>query len=123
MTNGSNSRFDRIEKILKTMVRAPRERDEALAKARRERDEVMAKAQRERDIRSEKRHIHHERAISRIDARLTRFVKLGVQEARGQRRRMQALDEKITELAAAQLITEEKLQRFLSARRTNGNGT
>jgi hypothetical protein len=133
MNNGSNSRLDRIEKIIETMVRAQRdrdeamakaqhERDEAMAKAQRERDEAMAKAQRDRDIKSEKRHIHHDREISRIDARLSRLVNLGVLEARRHRVRMQALEEKITQIAAAQLITEEKLQRFLSWRGTNGNG-
>jgi hypothetical protein len=36
--------------------------------------------------------------------------------------RMQVLDEKITQLAAAQVITEEKLQRFISSLGTNGFG-
>jgi hypothetical protein len=122
MDNGSSPRLDRIEKIIETMVRAQRQRDQALAKAQRDRDEALAKAQRERDIKSDKRHAHHDREISRIDARLSRFVKLGVIEARRHRVRMQVLDEKITQLAAAQLVTEEKLQRFLSWRGTNGNG-
>jgi hypothetical protein len=103
------------------MVRAQRDRDEAMAKTQRERDEAVAKAQRERDIKSEKRHIHHDREISRIDARLSRLVNLGVLEARRHRVRMQALDETIKQIAAAQLVTEEKLQRFLSWRGTNGH--
>jgi hypothetical protein len=133
MNNGSNARLDRIEKIIGTMVRAQRDRDEAMAKAQRdrdegmaraqrERDEAMAKAQREREIESEKHHAYHDREISRIDARLSRFVKLGVIEARRHRVRMQVLDEKITQLAAAQVITEEKLQRFISSLSTNGFG-
>jgi hypothetical protein len=122
MDNGSSPRLDRIEKIIETMVRAQRDRDEAMAKTQRERDEAVAKAQRERDIKSEKRHIHHDREISRIDARLSRLVNLSVLEARRHRVRMQALDEKIKQIAAAQLVTEEKLQRFLSWRGTNGNG-
>jgi hypothetical protein len=36
---------------------------------------------------------------------------------------MQALDEQITQLAAAQLITEEKLQQFISSLGTNGFGS
>jgi DNA-binding GntR family transcriptional regulator len=100
MTNGSNARLDRIEKII----------------------EAMAKAQRERDMRSEKRHLEHERTINRVDARVTRFLRLGVKEARNQRRRIQVIDKKITQLAAAQLITEENLQQFLSWRGTNGSG-
>jgi hypothetical protein len=178
MDNGSNARLDRIEKIIATMVRAQRDRDEASAKAQRQRDEAMAKAQRQRDeamakaqrerdeamaraqferdestakaqlerdeatakaqrehdaamakaqhereIESEKHRAYHDREIRRIDARLSRFVKLGVEEARRHRVRMQALDEKITQLAAAQLITEEKLQRFISSLSTNGFGS
>ena len=155
MNNVSNARLDRIEKIIGTMVRAQRDRDEALAKAQRGRDEAMAKAQRERDqamakaqherdeamakaqrqrdeemakaqhereIEWENHRAYHDREIRRIDARLSRFVKLGVEEARRHRVRMQALDEKITQLAAAQLITEEKLQRFISSLSTNGFG-
>jgi hypothetical protein len=137
MNNGSDARLDRIEKILETMIRAQRDRDEATAKAQRDRDEAqrkrdeaqrkrdeaLAKAQRERDIEWEKRHLHHDREIRRIDARLSRFVKLGVEEARRHRVRMQALDEKIKQLAAAQVVTEEKLQRFISSLGTNGFGS
>jgi hypothetical protein len=137
MNNGSDARLDRIEKILETTIRAQRDRDEATAKAQRDRDEAqrkrdeaqrkrdeaLAKAQRERDIEWEKRHLHHDREIRRIDARLSRFVKLGVEEARRHRVRMQALDEKIKQLAAAQVVTEEKLQRFISSLGTNGFGS
>src|SRR5579864_7667186 len=137
MNNGSNARLDRIEKIIETMVRAQRDRDEEMAKAQRERDEAqrrrdeaqrrreeaMAKAQREREIEWEKRHLYHDREIRRIDARLSRFVKLGVAEARNHRRRMQALDATIKQLAAAQVVTEEKLQRFISSLSTNGFGS
>lgn len=108
MDNGSSPRLDRIEKIIETMVRAQRDRDEA-----------KAKAQRERDIKSEKR---HDRENRRIDAMVSRFVKFSVKDDRKHQKRMQVLDKKITQLAAAQLITEEKLQRFLSWRGTNGNG-
>jgi len=55
-------------------------------------------------------------------ADLRRAFALGVQEARNQRRRSRELDEKITQLAAAQLITEEKLQAFLDSMRRGGNG-
>jgi hypothetical protein len=122
MNNGSNARLDRIEKIIETMVRAQRDRDEAMARAQLKRDEAMAKAQLEREIKSEKRHANHDREISRIDARLSRFVKLGIMETRRHGARMQVLDEKITQLAAAQLITEDRLQRFISSIGTNGFG-
>jgi hypothetical protein len=52
-------------------------------------------------------------------------VRLGVREARQERKKRremdERLDEKITQLASAQLVTEEKLQRFIdSLRGTNG---
>jgi hypothetical protein len=54
---------------------------------------------------------------------------MAVTETRNERRRRQTLDEYITKLAAAQLITEEKMQvledrlaRFIDASRGGGNG-
>ena len=111
------------EREIAVMAKAQHERDEAMAKAQRERDEAMAKAQRERDLRWEKEHAYHDREIRRIDARLSRFVKLGVEEARRHRVRMRALDEQIKQLTAAQVVTEEKLQRFISSLGTNGFGS
>jgi hypothetical protein len=62
---------------------------------------------------------------ARSDARLDRAIRLAVWEARQERKKRRAADEKldeyITRLAAAQLITEEKLQRFIEERR-GGNG-
>jgi hypothetical protein len=70
----------------------------------------------------------------RTDRRLDRAIRLAVQEARQERKRRQELDErlskagteadeKITQLAAAQLVTEEKLQRLIDAQRgANGKG-
>ena len=71
---------------------------------------------------------------ARTDRRLDRAIRLAVQEARQERQRRKELeerlstaaaeaDEKITQLAAAQLITEEKLQRLIDERRgANGKG-
>jgi ATP-dependent Clp protease ATP-binding subunit ClpA len=69
---------------------------------------------------------------ARTDRRLDRAIRLGVQEARQERKRRKEMDEilarraseadeKITQLAAAQLVTEEKLQRLIDERR-GGNG-
>lgn len=59
----------------------------------------------------------------RTDRRLDRAISLAVQEARRERKRRAELDEKITQLASAQLVTEEKLQRFIDSQRsTNGKG-
>lgn len=62
---------------------------------------------------------------ARTDRRLDRAIGLAVREARAERKRRQELfrefDEKITQLATAQLITEDKLQRFIDERHgTNG---
>ena len=64
---------------------------------------------------------------ARTDHRLDRAVRLAVREARQERKKRremdERLDEKITQLAAAQLVTEEKLQRFLDSQRgANGTG-
>ena len=63
------------------------------------------------------------RATAAFRRDLRRAFAMGVQEARNQRRRSAALDEKITQLAAAQLVTEEKLQGLLDALRRGGKGS
>jgi uncharacterized protein HemY len=60
--------------------------------------------------------------MAKIDARLDRAIRLSVQDARAQRKRSQELDEKITQLSAAQLVTEEKLQRFIDSMQRGTNG-
>ena len=85
----------------------------------------------ERQARAEER---HDREISQIRGTLDRAVRLGIREARHERRRRQALDdkvaqlaaitdEKITQLAASHLLTEEKLQGLIDALRRGGNGS
>jgi len=63
----------------------------------------------------------HERTMRRIDERLDRAVRFCVREARSERIRRRELDEKITQLAAAQLVTEEKLQGLIEALKGGGN--
>lgn len=74
----------------------------------------------------------------RTDRRLSRAIRLAVEEARRERARRRELEERtekahremeerieqyITRLSAAQLVTEEKLQRFLEWRSgQNGKG-
>ena len=96
--NGSNPRLDRIERLIEQSERANKE-----AHARHERE--MAEI---RDLGRK----------TREDLR--RWAALGVQEARAQRKRQREIDLNITLLAAAQLVTEEKLANLLSSR---GNGT
>lgn len=79
--------------------------------------------------------------VDRIGRRLDRAVKLAVREARNERNRRQeldakvaaaeadrkkaeeALDEKLSQLAAAQLVTEEKWKSFMEFMRRGGNGS
>jgi hypothetical protein len=71
----------------------------------------------------------HDREIESIRQILRRAVRLAVREAgnEGARRRraIAEIDGRITQLAAAQLITEEKFQRMIERdeRRYGGNGT
>jgi ribosomal protein S7 len=62
---------------------------------------------------------------AKTDRRLDRAVRLAVQEARQERKRRremdERLDEKLTQLASAQLITEERLRRLIDSQLgTNG---
>lgn len=67
-----------------------------------------------------------EERMDKIERTLRRAVALGVRELRAERRRRAAaiaeIDDKITKLASAQLVTEELLQRFLKGHGTNGGG-
>ena len=64
--------------------------------------------------------IRREARAMRADLR--RAFSMGVREARNARKRGQELDKKITQLAAAQLVTEEKLQRLIDSQGRGGNG-
>jgi hypothetical protein len=114
VSNGGNPRLDRIEKLLEESTKRY---DRFIAGHER------AIAKHERFLVDHERFlVEHERSIRRIDKRLNHFVQLGVREARSQRERSRVLDGKITQLAAAQVVTEEKLQRFISSLGTGGNG-
>jgi hypothetical protein len=52
----------------------------------------------------------HDRMIADMDHMLRRAIRDSVREARTERRKRRELDDKITQLAAAQLVTEEKMQ-------------
>src|SRR5262249_9809328 len=70
----------------------------------------------------------HTRDIQEIRAELRRGIRMSIEEHRSERVRRQDLDNKITQLAAAQLVTEEKRQRLIDALRpsagpTNGSGS
>jgi hypothetical protein len=60
--------------------------------------------------------------LDRVSERLDRAVHLSVREARNERNKRRELDEKMTQLAAAQVVTEEKLQGLIEALKRGGNG-
>ena len=98
---------------------------ELLAHQQADADERQSAAD-ERATAAEERHDREMEEIRRegraMRADLRRAFAMGVREARNARRRSHELDEKITQLAAAQLITEEKLQRFIDSMGRGGNG-
>jgi hypothetical protein len=67
---------------------------------------------REGHERLERAHERLERDDERTARLLRRAIRAAVQEARNQRQRWRGIDDAITKLAAAQLVTEEKLQRL-----------
>ena len=80
-------------------------------------DHALAMQEHERTL------AYHDRIMKQIDARLDRALRDSIREARNERRKRRELDDKITQLAAAQLVTEEKLQRLIEERRRGGNGS
>ena len=75
-----------------------------------------------------------ESEMAAIRETMRRALRLGVQEARNERRKRreadERLDEKITQLAASHLLTEEvvrnlgkKIDAFIESMRRSGNGT
>ena len=109
-----DERLEAITQTLELVARQQADAEERIAAA--EQRAAAAEERHDRDMED----IRREARAMRADLR--RAFALGVQEARNQRRRSRELDEKITQLAAAQLITEEKLQAFLDSMRRGGNG-
>jgi hypothetical protein len=67
-----------------------------------------------------------ERILEKVSVRLDRAVRLGIREARDERRRRQDvnafLDEMITHLASTQLVTEQNLQGLIESFNQPRNG-
>jgi hypothetical protein len=74
----------------------------------------------EAEERSDRAHAQHDLEIAEIRSELRHAVRLSILESRTERKKRQELDEKITQLAAAQLVTEALLQAFL---KRSGNGS
>ena len=78
----------------------------------------------ESEERSDRAHAQHGIEMAEIRSELRRAVRLSIQESRNERKRRQEMgqefDNKITQLAAAQLENEELLKAFL---KRGGNGS
>lgn len=117
-------RFERHEQFLEQHDRMMAEHDRTMAEHARhmaEHDRLLAEhvghmAELDRQM------AKHQVVMDRIDARLDRAVRLSMREARSERIKRRELDENITQLAAAQLVTEEKLQGLIEAWKRRGNG-
>ncbi|MGO4879596.1 MAG: hypothetical protein ACLP59_02100 [Bryobacteraceae bacterium] len=117
----TDERLDRLTERHEALT----ETVELLGEQVRELGEKVEKTAENIDRLSEKQ----DRDITALRITLRRAIRVGVAEARNERRRRQTLDEYITRLAASQLITEEKMQaledkltRFIDASRRGGNG-
>ena len=102
------------ERIVKFIADIAERSDERFAAMDERFAEVMAKSD-ERFAAMEQRFVAMERNLRRVFA-------LGVREARRERRWRREIDENITRLSAAQLVTEEKFQGLLDALRRGENG-
>jgi ketopantoate reductase len=135
--NGSNPRLDRIEKLIQESERANKE-----AHARHEREIVVGRVEFKREIAESSAKFDREMAKMRnafdremtehrremnADLRKTRqdlrrWAAVGVKEARRERVKTQEIKILIGQIAAAQLVTEEKLATLISSLGTAGNG-
>ena len=129
-SNGSNARLDRIEKLIQQSERANKEaharhvREIAESRAESKRDIAESSAKFDREMaetRDEfKREMAEHRREMNADLRKTRehmrrWVALGVQEARSQRKRSQKLDTDIGRLVSSQLETEAMLKGLIAS--------
>jgi hypothetical protein len=64
----------------------------------------------------------HERDFAEINQILRRAARLGVQEARAERKRRQKVAQEVAELRTAQALTHEKMQSFIDSLRRGTNG-
>jgi hypothetical protein len=71
---------------------------------------------------SDERFAASDERFAAMERKLRRILVIGVREARRERRLRRELDENITRLSAAQLVTEEKFQGLLDALRRGENG-
>jgi hypothetical protein len=110
----SDERFAAMDERFADVMAKSDERFVAMEQRFAASDERFA-AMEQRFAASDERFVAMERNLRRVFA-------LGVREARRERRLRRELDENITRLSAAQLVTEEKFQGLLDALRRGENG-
>ena len=124
--NGSNPRLDRIERMIEGLAKSHAESDarfdRAMTKSREEFDRAMAKSREEFDRKITASTAKAERDSRRFRDDLRRWAALGVKEARSQRKHHREIEMYLTRLAAAQLVTEEKLKGLMGSRGSGRNG-
>lgn len=114
-SNGSNSRLNRIERLIEQAERANREAHARHERAHARSDQAHARSE-QAHARSLEAHARHDRDMRQLRENLRRWGALGVKEARNLRKG-------IAELKAVQRVTEKMLQQFLSSQRgRNGHG-
>jgi hypothetical protein len=109
--------------------------EQVRAETRAETDQIRKNAEQVRADSERSRREHqlwleeHERKMAKIDARIKHGIRLAVREARAERAKRRELDEKLTQLAASHVLTEEALRdlkvtvnTFIQSMGSGGNG-
>jgi hypothetical protein len=109
------------ERIVKLIGDIAARSDERFAEVIAKSDERFAAMER-RFAASDERFAASDERFAAMERKLRRILVIGVREARRERRLRRELDENITRLSAAQLVTEEKFQGLLDALRRGENG-
>src|SRR5215467_12848322 len=102
--NGGNPRLDRIERMLEGLTRK-------MAESREEFDRKIAESE-----------ARAKRDSRRFRDDLRKWAALGVKEARKQRKDHREIEIYLTRLAAAQLVTEERLDGLIASLQSGRNG-
>src|SRR4051812_48993876 len=109
-SNGSNSRLDRIERLIEQAERANKEAHARHERAQARSDLAHARSE-QAHARSEQAHARHDREMRQLRDNLRRWAALGVREAR-------SLRKGIAELKATQAVTAKMLQQLISSQRS-----
>src|SRR5438477_2801317 len=113
----AEDRLDRIERSIEALAEQQTQLALQLVDSGEEFDRRMQESEERFDRQMQEGRERHDREMVEIQRasvklrnQLNRAVRLSVEEARRERARRRELDDKITQLAAAQLLTEEKVQ-------------